>query len=51
MEEFKEKLMQMIVPIFEGPLTERKNYYLNNSRPTVEDVEGIITSCKQKMLN
>ena len=45
MEEFKEKLMQMIVPIFEGPLTERKNYYLNNSRPTVEDVEGIITSC------
>lgn len=42
---FQEKFVQLIVPVFEGTIEERKKYYLENPKPEKEQVESIIKSC------
>ena len=42
---FQEKFIQIIIPVFEGSIEDRKKYYLENEKPGKEQVEGIISSC------
>ena len=42
---FQEKFIQVIIPVFEGTIEERKKYYLENPKPEKEHVENIINSC------
>lgn len=42
---FQEKFVQIIIPVFEGSIEDRKKYYLENEKPGKDQVEGIISSC------
>ena len=46
-EKFQEKFIQIIIPLFEESIENRKKYYLENERPTKEHVEGIMSSCSK----
>jgi uncharacterized tellurite resistance protein B-like protein len=45
MREFQDKIVALIIPVFEDVIEERKQHYTNNPRPKAEEVEGIIASC------
>ena len=42
---FQEKFIQVIIPVFEGTIEERKKYYLENPKPEKDHIENIINSC------
>jgi hypothetical protein len=42
---FQEKFIQVIIPVFEGTIEERKKYYLENPKPEKDHVENLINSC------
>ena len=46
-EKFQEKFIQIIIPLFEGSIEDRKKYYLENEKPSKEHVEDIISSCSK----
>jgi hypothetical protein len=45
MEKFQEKFIEIIIPVFEDAIEERKKYYLENPKPEKEHIENIINSC------
>lgn len=44
MELFQEKFIQIIIPVFEETIENRKKFYQINSKPTKEAIENIISS-------
>ena len=42
---FQEKFIQLIIPVFEGTIEERKKYYLETPKTEKDHVENIINSC------
>ena len=35
-EKFQQKFIQLIIPVFEGAIEDRKKYYLENPKPRVK---------------
>jgi len=48
MEEFKQKFINLIIPVFENSIEERKKYYLENPPPNKEKINELIESCSNK---
>ena len=44
-EKFQEKFIQIIIPLFEESIENRKKYYLENPKSEKAHVENIIISC------
>jgi uncharacterized protein (DUF697 family) len=48
MKEFQDKFIQLIIPVFESAIEERKMYYENNPKPTKEEIQQLIDNCSLK---
>lgn len=48
MKEFQDKLIQIIIPVFENAIEERKNFYKENPKPDKEKVSDLIQTCSLK---
>jgi uncharacterized tellurite resistance protein B-like protein len=44
-DEVKDKIVALIIPVFEGVIEERREHYKTHPRPQASEVEGLIASC------